>query len=512
MVEKLVAKGVRPDEIAVFSNMALDPMAQRPDDVLRKVNKVTGQVSKEDLAELMRKGKIRFAIGSTQTMGTGVNAQTHMRAMHHLDAPWTPGEFEQRNGRGHRQGNEWNTVFEYRYYTEGSHDVRRWQVLLNKVKFISRFTEMLLNSGGSDLRVLTGDGANLEEEGSSVADFEQSLSTAAGDPRIMIRAKLKSDVDKLERKMDAHFQAIARAKSDIRDLESKKISQGARVEALARVVAAVAKVRELPFSVTIDGKVFTERAEAEKALAAYPSLTQSDNRKVVVDYHGIKVVHEWNKNSSNPSEFYAKIPTVGNATEEIPMGNLSIASLESNLRVQARNLANLKESYDTIDASIASLEDMAKRPFTRTDELNAKRKSLQQIEVEINRAPNAPPAWLRNGAPVGSLVYLKDGKPYDVAAHRWDNNGWWILVDTDKGMKPVDYREVFDESAHPVFEETPFIKPQASKEYAYGMRARPFSIGAQPAGHSWIDEEDNRARYGVVYYPKPLTQDQILLV
>jgi hypothetical protein len=63
----------------------------------------------------MNSGRKRILIGSSKNMGTGVNAQNFLRAMHHLDAPWTPGELEQRNGRGHRQGNRWNTVLEYRY-------------------------------------------------------------------------------------------------------------------------------------------------------------------------------------------------------------------------------------------------------------------------------------------------------------------------------------------------------------------------------------------------------------
>lgn len=466
MVEKLVAQGVRPEEIAVFSNMSLDPIADRPNDVLRKVQRVTGKVSKEDLAVQMREGKIRFAIGSTQTMGTGVNAQTHMRAMHHLDAPWTPGEFEQRNGRGHRQGNQWNTVFEYRYFTEGSHDGRRWQVLLNKVKFISRFTDMLLDAGGSNLRVLTGDGADLGEEGSNVSDFEQSFSTAAGDPRILVRAKLRTDVEKLERKRDAHLQAIARAGRDIESLINRKEREGKMIAETEKVIATVTEAREKPFAVVIDGKTFTERKEADDYLAAYPSLTQKDDGKTIMDFHGIKVIHEWSSMRSlgDQSGFYAVVPIKGGNPVILRMGKLSIASLESNLRGQTRVMASMKESYDQIDASVASLEEMAEKPFTRDAELETKRNALQQIEVELNRAPDPAPAWLRNGAPVGSLVYLADGKSYDVAAHRWDANGWWILVEDKSGMRPIDYRKALDDSGHPMFEEVPFTPPDVRED------------------------------------------------
>ena len=38
-------------------------------------------------------------------MGVGVNVQDRMIALHHMDAPIRPMDFEQRNGRILRQGN-----------------------------------------------------------------------------------------------------------------------------------------------------------------------------------------------------------------------------------------------------------------------------------------------------------------------------------------------------------------------------------------------------------------------
>ncbi|MGR5465613.1 hypothetical protein ACPV5G_22060, partial [Photobacterium damselae] len=61
------------------------------------------------------------------------------------------------NGRGHRQGNTWNTVFEYRYITERL-DGRRWQVLSVKDNFIKGF----LKSKGEQ-RVLEGDAVDESE-------------------------------------------------------------------------------------------------------------------------------------------------------------------------------------------------------------------------------------------------------------------------------------------------------------------------------------------------------------
>jgi len=49
----------------------------------------------------------------------------------------------------------------------------------------------------------------------------------------------------------------------------------------------------------------------------------------------------------------------------------------------------------------------------------------------------------------------------------------------------------------------------AVKEYAYGMKARPFDIGAQLKGFSRVDENDKRSRWGVIYYSEPLSESQV---
>ena len=53
----------------------------------------------------MRAGKVRILMGSTQNMGSGMNVQERLFALHHLDAPWRPADVEQREGRILRQGN-----------------------------------------------------------------------------------------------------------------------------------------------------------------------------------------------------------------------------------------------------------------------------------------------------------------------------------------------------------------------------------------------------------------------
>jgi len=45
---------------------------------------------KQRLFADFRAGRVRVLIGSSETMGTGVNVQQRLKALHHLDVPWLP--------------------------------------------------------------------------------------------------------------------------------------------------------------------------------------------------------------------------------------------------------------------------------------------------------------------------------------------------------------------------------------------------------------------------------------
>ena len=82
---KLIALGVPKDEIVV----ALDLSDSARAALFQKVND----------------GDVRIVMGTTQKLGVGVNIQTRLETLHHLDAPYRPMDMEQREGRIIRFGN-----------------------------------------------------------------------------------------------------------------------------------------------------------------------------------------------------------------------------------------------------------------------------------------------------------------------------------------------------------------------------------------------------------------------
>ena len=59
-----------------------------PAQEIRFVQEAASDKVRQAMFDAMNEGKIRVLFGSTQKLGTGVNAQQRIVCMHHLDIPW----------------------------------------------------------------------------------------------------------------------------------------------------------------------------------------------------------------------------------------------------------------------------------------------------------------------------------------------------------------------------------------------------------------------------------------
>lgn len=115
--QKLIAQGVPESEVVVM----------KPAMTIKK---------KLEIFDKVNRGEVRVILGSTATLGTGVNIQERLHTLIHLDAPNRPMDYTQRNGRILRQGNlhkQWGKpVRVLRFGVEDSLDVTAYQRLKTK--------------------------------------------------------------------------------------------------------------------------------------------------------------------------------------------------------------------------------------------------------------------------------------------------------------------------------------------------------------------------------------------
>ncbi len=115
--DKLITEGVPADEIVIMrSGMTVK--------------------KKLEIFEKVNRGEVRVILGSTFTLGTGVNIQERLHTLIHLDAPNRPMDYTQRNGRILRQGNLHKDMNKpvriLRFGVEDSLDVTAYQRLKTK--------------------------------------------------------------------------------------------------------------------------------------------------------------------------------------------------------------------------------------------------------------------------------------------------------------------------------------------------------------------------------------------
>lgn len=178
--EKLIKRGIPEGEIAI-------------------INEDDTDVKRKKLFDRVKLGEIRVLMGSTEKLGIGVNVQERLKAVHHLDAPNRPMDFEQRNGRILRQGNlhtKWGIPVEvFLYGVEKTLDATAYQRLAIKDAFIKQMMSRDV-TGERTIEDTTDDESNMT--------FSEMMATLSGSQYAILHYKKKYDLMKLEFAEKAH--------------------------------------------------------------------------------------------------------------------------------------------------------------------------------------------------------------------------------------------------------------------------------------------------------------------
>lgn len=148
---------------------------------------------KLEIFDQVNRGEVRVIMGSTFTLGTGVNIQERLHTLIHVDAPVRPMDYTQRNGRILRQGNlhkEWNIpVRVLRFGVEDSLDVTAYQRLKTK----GAIADSIMN--GQKLIEDSMNNRVLEEEQDIFGDITAQLS---GSEYALLKNQAEKQLKKLE--------------------------------------------------------------------------------------------------------------------------------------------------------------------------------------------------------------------------------------------------------------------------------------------------------------------------
>ncbi len=217
--EKLIAQGVPADEVAII----------RPGMTVKK---------KLEIFEKVNRGEIRVILGSTYTLGTGVNIQERLHTLIHLDAPNRPMDYTQRNGRILRQGNLHKEMGKpvriLRFGVEDSLDVTAYQRLKTK----GAIADSIMN--GKQMMANSMTNRVLEEEEDVFGDTVAQLSGSE-------YAMLKNNAEKNVRKYESRKKQWEADQTYIHNAKPKFKAQIAEAEKRAKTNKGFLKAVEQAF-------------------------------------------------------------------------------------------------------------------------------------------------------------------------------------------------------------------------------------------------------------------------
>ena len=335
------------------------------------IHEADTDAKKKKLFADVNEGKVRVLIGSTGKMGVGMNAQKRIVAIHHLDAPWRPGDVEQRNGRAYRQGNINDEVENFTYVTEGSFDARLWDILERKQNFINQ--------------VMNGEnvGRETEDTGEVTLSAAEVKALASGSPLIMEQVQLDTDIKKLESLQRAHRGAVANARSrletdkgNIATLE--KFAENGKKDLKARVDT----YSEGKFSITVGKKKYTDKKDAGVALmAAATAKATEEGYTTIGSFAGFELrvikTSEGIKGLISGNQGYNFNTYPGNTTHMVNHLISKVEAIEDAVKHWEKKLTETR-------ADMAEQEQLINQPFAKQADLDKKRARYNEVMAILN--------------------------------------------------------------------------------------------------------------------------------
>ena len=385
--KKLIEAGV-PEEQVVIMKPGMD--AKRKKALFDKVNS----------------GEVRVVLGSSFTLGTGVNIQERLHTLIHVDAPNRPMDYTQRNGRILRQGNLHKEMGKpvriLRFGVEDSLDVTAYQRLKTK----GAIADSIMH--GAEYMENALEHRSIEEEGDNFGDMVANLS---GSEYALLKNQAEKELRKLETKRkqweaDQRYlsKAIPETKQEIaglRVIEKKaentlsaldELFPGGNVDKIVVGKQSFGSVDEMKDFIKDYNKTISE-AEAEVKegfgnTSVQRSLTLSVNG---VDFVvNTKIEKHMEQKDSKLTAVSRRVMTYSSeklGIENTPVPGMRIANAIKDItesvitgdRVRAL-AANAKETYTRKEKELEQMEARAGKPFEHEEALDKAREDVANYE------------------------------------------------------------------------------------------------------------------------------------
>ena len=361
---------------------------------------------KLEIFDKMNSGEVRVMMGSTFTLGTGVNIQERLHTLIHLDAPNRPMDYTQRNGRILRQGNlhkqMGKPVRVLRFGVEDSLDVTAYQRLKTK----GAIADSIMN--GKNMMINNMENRVLEEEEDVFGDTVAQLS---GSEYAMLKNQAEKDVRKYEAKYKQWQADQIYVRNELPNVKTRIEYNKKAIADAKRALDIVKKAYNGNLDITIGKLKFNSIdgmkdfiTEYNKSIMAAENEVKNANggeqtRSLTININGIDFVvnttvkYEMLQKGTTLSyvarrnmryscaqlgleDIPVKQSLVRNAIDDIVYNIMTGNEFESDIQSDQAHLDRYEKSYE-------QLKQRDGKEFEFTAELEASRKRLEEYTAKM---------------------------------------------------------------------------------------------------------------------------------
>ena len=345
-----------------------------PEEEIAFIHTADSEAKKKELFSKVRAGQVRVLLGSTAKMGAGTNVQDKLIALHDLDCPWRPSDLQQRLGRIVRQGNENEEVEIFRYVTEGTFDAYLYQLVENKQKFIAQ-----IMTSKAPVRV-------ADDVDETALSYSEIKALATGNPLIIEKCNLDMEVARLNMLKASHLNQVYALEELVYRKYPEEITRLteriAGYEQDVALAAAHPKAQEGFCGMEVDGRHYTEKEDAGKAIIDVCTRMTGSDAVLLGQYRGFSMVLAYDGRSNE-----YRITLKGTLSHTVTLGADvfgNITRLDNALENLAGSLQAEQNSLEETKAQLENARTELATPFAREEELAEKTARLKELNILLN--------------------------------------------------------------------------------------------------------------------------------
>ncbi len=401
LIDKLVASGVPRDRIATIYD------AKNDNDLEKLLIRANG-------------GDFSVMIGSTMSMGVGLNLQTHVTDIRFLTVPYRPDQVEQAIGRGLRQGNQ-NERIKITFYTQGQPEAYRYKLLDYKSKALRA--------------VLQADRAVRRLDLSTDLNYNETMALTMGDPRLADIFKLEDRMQKLRTLRKSYAGRRSTYSSDLHYASNSLEKQIAQLERMRGEQEAIARIPDkAKWSARILGNEPIGPISVTSKLEPLRAMMRSDVILRYGDYPVIASAHEYGiryllRRTEEEAPFY-----VGENPSQI----------EAALRHWDETVAELELRIMGTKKRIEDLRALLAKPFEHDLEMEDLALEIEALRISTGLQEDADEAAIaRAEAHLASIAQARGAKE-SIAAEQVEQAADGIETDPERLREILERKTLLD--------------------------------------------------------------------